>query len=189
MFITKVVIKRNAFVAHKLANANDNLHRLVWCMFPNDLKERPSVIYRIQKDVIYVISSIATIATQQVGEMFSSFQTKEFSPQFSKGMSLSFDLLANPVRTSEEGKRMALLDAESQKEWIVRQGQNFGFAVKTLDIGCYEKMFINRSPVFAVQFNGVLQVDDPIKFIVAVTNGIGKAKAYGLGMLMVTKLI
>ena len=195
-YITKAMVERNANTAKKTAYINDNLHKFVWGMFPDGLQKMPSVIYRIKNKVhknslaIYVVSSIPTKRTE---DFFSSFQIKEFNPSFVDGIYLRFDLLANPVISMpRSNRRTAILDQEKQIEWIKKQGVNNGFSIKELAIGPYEKKMIKKGskafPVFSVPFSGILRVEDSVKFKNAVENGIGREKAYGMGMLMVSKI-
>ena len=190
MYLTKITIKNCIATARKLAYCGDNLHKFVWQLFPNNLKERPSVVYRIKDGAIYIVSSMQT---SPIENMLDSFQSKEFNPSFVDGIYLRFDLLANPVVAIPRSNiRTAILDQEKQIEWIKKQGENNGFSVKELAIGPYEKKMIKKGskafPVFSVPFSGILRVEDSVKFKNAVENGIGREKAYGMGMLMVSKI-
>ena len=45
----------------------------------------------------------------------------------------------------------------------------------------------NRVTLLSVTYEGVLQVTDPEAFCCALTQGIGRGKAYGMGMLTVVR--
>jgi CRISPR system Cascade subunit CasE len=75
--------------------------------------------------------------------------------------------------------------------WIRRKGEQGGFgvneeALRPFSVGreYFEKRGI-RGLHSGVEFQGVLDVTDPAKFYETFTRGIGPAKAFGYGLLVI----
>jgi CRISPR system Cascade subunit CasE len=121
------------------------------------------------------------------------------------GQRFRFRLSANPSITMA-GKRVGLLDRRAQEDWLERKGSDqHGFLiprVETFDpfpsepqppvpqIEVNQEHMIrshqqngNGISVFAVRFDGLLEVTDPGRFRGALAKGIGHGKALGLGLL------
>ncbi len=110
-----------------------------------------------------------------------------------------FDLRANPTRKvmkldtngqpTKNGRRKPLTRIDEQANWLQRKAKESGFTiVEAPEIGfCQDQVFRKRSEhgVHAgVRFRGVLEVADPPRFEEAFYRGIGSAKGFGFGMLL-----
>tara|TARA_R110002072_G_scaffold269868_2_gene429298 strand:- start:34483 stop:35154 length:672 start_codon:yes stop_codon:yes gene_type:complete len=124
--------------------------------------------------------------------------------ELSSGQRFRFRLRANPSVT-RQGKRFGLLQTPNQEAWLARKGVQHGFAlqelasfslndldVPRLDVRISQDQMLrckqhagNRIHVFSVLFDGVLTVTEPDIFVQSIENGIGHAKALGLGLLSV----
>ena len=125
------------------------------------------------------------------------------------GQVFRFRLRANPCKIVQ-GKRMGLMDVEAQKAWLVRKGEQHGFALPPPETADYfdfvespkggpypdvrvsqDQMLTGRKHdgtkirIFSVLYEGRLTVNDPVEFNAALQTGIGHAKAMGLGLLSV----
>ncbi len=113
-----------------------------------------------------------------------------------------FDLYANPTKTvkklddsggyTKHGKRLTLMDKESQMEWLIRKASNHGFIVRDdipLQIDKPVDHRFNRRGEkglhIGVRFQGALNVTDQSAFKKAFCEGIGTAKGFGFGLLMI----
>lgn len=113
-----------------------------------------------------------------------------------------FRLTANPVRSSSEGqgqrgKVKPHLSAAHQLEWLTTRGDRHGFTVsggaddptvqatrRTRDTFVKGTGPDKQLPTITrVQFDGVLSVTDPEVLRSALVHGIGRAKAYGCGLM------
>jgi CRISPR system Cascade subunit CasE len=137
-----------------------------------------------------------------------AFFIKDIAPGFLSHKHYAFDLRANPTKAVLQrgsdgspklkangrwasGKRVPLVHHEDLRSWIDRKAADAGFRIseaKPLDIGpMVEHHFHkkeNRGYHGGVQFRGVLEVTDPVKFAQAHSKGIGSAKAFGFGLLL-----
>lgn len=99
-----------------------------------------------------------------------------------------FRLLCNPT-VKRGGKRLGLMREGEQREWLRQQGLKHGFEIAATRVSRSERMNWaqghsgRRITVQVVQFDGVARIDDPGKLATALVQGIGHAKALGLGML------
>jgi CRISPR system Cascade subunit CasE len=119
-----------------------------------------------------------------------------------------FQLCANPTKkiasksdgtVTKNGRRVPLGKREELVGWIKRKGEQGGFTVdeatlRTISRGreYFEKKDPKGQPLTglhsAVEFEGVLTVTDPAKFHGTFTRGIGSAKAFGFGLLVIAPI-
>lgn len=98
-------------------------------------------------------------------------------------------------RYEEENKArpsQAELAQQAGAAWINRQGERHGFNVHSVRVDSYLQHRISggkRNIRFStLDFNGVLTVARPDDFYRALVHGIGPAKAFGCGLMMVRRL-
>lgn len=129
------------------------------------------------------------------------------------GQRFTFRLTANPVhatrkpnedienagRDGRRGKITAHVSAHHQEQWLLERSSRHGFVVVTdeqgprLRIGRRTSVTFRRGEsggtrgcevtIAQAQFDGVLEVIDPGTLRAALTEGIGRGKAYGCGLL------
>lgn len=125
------------------------------------------------------------------------------------GQPFRFRLRANPCKTVQ-GKRTGLVEPDAQRAWLVRKGEQHGFALPASDTPDYfnfvespagqaysdvrvsqDQMLVGRQHagttirVFSVLYEGRLSVIDPCKFKATLASGIGHGKVMGQGLLSV----
>jgi len=122
--------------------------------------------------------------------------------QMESQMRLGFRLCANPAYTKsagtgKRGQIYAHVTIEQRRKWLIEKSSKWGFALEEDDFGIVASDNISfrrkhgQKPVelgIAV-YEGVLTIEDHEVFKKALTDGIGRAKAYGCGMLTVVKSI
>ena len=112
-----------------------------------------------------------------------------------------FQLCANPTKKvavqnpdgtfKKNSRRVPLSTREALIAWIKRKGEQGGFSVaedslRTIPRGReYFQTNGQRGLHSAVEFQGVLTVTDSRKFSEVFTRGIGPAKAFGFGLLVI----
>ena len=133
---------------------------------------------------------------------------------FQKGTQYKFRLMAAPAmrpsKSNTDGtrNRKPFYKQEEQKQWLVRKGERNGFSLisrepqqEWLGFDDTDLSQVTITPIgkkkgkkeektitiYAVQFDGYLQVEDPGLFYQAVKNGIGAAKGFGMGLLSLKK--
>lgn len=143
------------------------------------------------------------------------FGTKEIPDKFFKHPRYRFSLLANPTKKlrvdntdgtrKKNGRRVPLTKREDLIAWLQGKAKAGGFAVilkreddfgkevevlRTIPRGreFFHKDGRSHGTHTAVEFQGELTVTDPKKFRATVAAGIGSAKAFGFGLLVLAPL-
>jgi CRISPR system Cascade subunit CasE len=139
-----------------------------------------------------------------------SAKCNSFDIKFAAGQTLQFRLVVNPTRKEKregqkQGRRVALpdylnKDAEADaptpaQEWLSRKGLQHGFEVlwASSDDFWHGAAKGNTAtsrqtiPLYGVRFDGMLRVTDPALFDAALRTGIGPAKAFGFGLLSLSR--
>lgn len=113
-----------------------------------------------------------------------------------------FELYANPTKSvkkpdgnggfTKHGRRLTLMDKPSQMAWLSRKGKNHGFQLAEdipLRIGKPVNHSFSRKGRkglhIGVRFQGILHVTNREVFKKAFREGIGTAKGFGFGLLMI----
>jgi CRISPR system Cascade subunit CasE len=149
-------------------------------------------------------------------ELFDLLPPKRYAPELAPGEHLRFELRANAtvsrsigpktrgVRSDvvmhaihglrgearAEARRAAVQKVAS--EWLSKQGQRYGFSVAELDVCSYDVLEVARSGASPATFGildlgGIVHVQDPTRFGEVLMRGIGRAKAFGCGLMMVRR--
>jgi CRISPR system Cascade subunit CasE len=146
-----------------------------------------------------------------------SIQSKPYAPHLEAGDQLHFKLRANPVVTrngkrhdvvmdvkqqrrwkdlrSEERPALNALAYEAGSTWLASRSEKHGFALApaSLLVDGYRTHTVRRhgcAPIrfSTLDFSGVLTVTAPEMFLSALYGGIGPAKGFGCGLLLVKRV-
>ena len=112
---------------------------------------------------------------------------------------LRFRITANPVHSvawrdkdAGRGKVYGHVTVDQQKDWLVNRARKNGFALQSFDIvsrGVKKFQRQGKTVTLSVAtYEGLLHVDDVETLRNALMNGVGRAKAYGCGLLTVAKI-
>lgn len=133
------------------------------------------------------------------------WETKDYRPLLTKlkeGDTWNFRLRANPTQSSFKekdegtgrGKVHAHVTQDQQRQWLMKRSENCGFKLneQTFDVTHtqWEKFPNSRKGIRQVTirtatFEGLLTITDLEQFKATLTTGIGRAKAYGCGLLTI----
>jgi len=130
-------------------------------------------------------------------------QIKNFTPHFDVGQRFYFRLQANPTCRKAiykdkygHGKRIGLYKEEEQRQWLEKKGQHCGFVPLDTNLKAAgviqgvqkgEEMERHSLNILCIQYEGILQVTDPVIFEQALCSGIGPAKGFGCGLLSLAR--
>ena len=212
MFISRVEIPWSA------VQNPYQIHRCLWRLFPGaapesrhgNTEQRAGFLFRMET---YQTGRPARFLVQsrQRPTSVSSIQTlgcREFNPQPQLAQRLAFVLTANPIKTiidtQAEAKpdkrpnkqnqlkcRVPLVHEDQQREWLIRQ---LGAAaiVESVTILPHSPLYFRKGgyggKIVTTTFEGVLQITAPDNLLEALENGIGPAKSFGCGLLLVRRL-
>jgi len=187
-------------------------HQRLWECFPGLPEESRSFLTRI--DFLEGAVRAWLLSEQKPSKPLwcpeGAFALREIAPGFLSHRSYAFDLRVNPTKALVQrnpdgtpklknngkrasGKRVPLIDPMDLHAWIERKGTESGFRIseaKPLEIGPTVGYHFRKKEHVGVhggvQFRGILEVTDPVKFSQAHTKGIGTAKAFGFGLLLLS---
>ena len=188
-------------------NAANMLHGAIEVAFPGERQRR---LWRI--DVLngttwlmLLSETIPDLSRFQAQFGFSDrpCESRSCDELFTKivtGSRWRFRLVANPTRSVSTGERerrgkvVAESGVYAQREWLIRHAESHGFRVTpdSFDVVRSEwKLFRKgndagrRVSILQVAYEGVLEVTDAMRFLETLTQGMGRGKAFGLGMMTV----
>ena len=132
------------------------------------------------------------------------WESRDYDPllrRIESGSVWHFRLTANPTisksgEKEERGKVRGHITPAHQKQWLMNRAQKHGFALEEQAFVVVESRWLRfrkgtegGRPVtlLSVTYEGSLTVTDSALFTQALTEGIGRGKAYGLGLLTVAQ--
>lgn len=134
------------------------------------------------------------------------WQTKDYNRLMSRlqrGQQWHFRLRANPTRssfkekdkTSGRGKVYAHVTPEQQKQWLLQKAESYGFSLAEDEfnvVNTQRLLFQKgksrlRVTINTAVFEGHLTITDLERFRHTLLRGIGRAKAYGCGLLTIAR--
>ena len=100
------------------------------------------------------------------------------------------------LRGQDEKKPLPLLIREEGSNWLSSRAERFGFEFEPqrLRVDGYQRHRFFKGKggrqvsLSAVEFNGVLTVTDPRLFLEALYKGVGPAKTFGCGLMLVRRI-
>jgi CRISPR system Cascade subunit CasE len=172
-------------------------HNAIWKAFPGRPDDTRDFLFRVDRQSHGFRVLLLSEHKPAPPEGFA-WQTKEVSPGFLAHAAYRFQLKANPTtrHPGHEAKRprFAIYDEAKLRVWLARKAESAGFAVETdtLEVGApIDEAFVKdgrRGKHVAVDFSGLLRVTDRDRFIRSFNTGIGSAKGFGYGLLMLQSL-
>ncbi len=112
-----------------------------------------------------------------------------------KGTKWRFRLTANPTYSvpneNGRGRVCAHTTTEHQRQWLMKQSEKHGFALEENSFDVTRVKWYQfgkgssrkRVSMLSVTYEGILTVTDDAMFRKALTDGIGREKAYGAGLM------
>jgi len=206
MFISRVEVPWEA-----VRNPYD-VHRLLWRFFPGEAREtrtgseqeRQGFLFRIEDQHIgrptrlLVQSRRAPVCVHDMALL----GTREFNPVICAERRLAFVLTANPVKNVIDIERIAkpnkkskrcrvpIVKEEGQIAWL---GHKLTAAAELEHVTVlphaplYFKKHKHAGKLVACTFEGTMRVLDAERLVGLLENGVGPAKAFGCGLLLVRR--
>ncbi|MBI3371756.1 MAG: type I-E CRISPR-associated protein Cas6/Cse3/CasE [Betaproteobacteria bacterium] len=207
MFLSRVEIPWEA------ARNPYDVHRQLWRLFPGEEKEtrlrsddmRQGFLFRAEESGLGRTARLLVQSRQapEIAQGLTILGTREIRPEPSAGQRLCFILTANPIKTivdaerrdkpdKKSGKcRVPLIRDEDQREWLARKFAGAA-EVEAVTVQPRPPLYFRKGgrggKLACVTYEGVLRVTHSGNFISLLKNGIGHAKAFGCGLLLVRRL-
>lgn len=200
MYLTKVNISAME-AAKTFINSYYRWHQFVWKAFPERDGQTRDFLHRVEESrgdyTLYILSP-------QRPKLVSigNWETREVSSTFYDGKKYAFKVRLNPTykeprfnedkKEAKQGVRRALWDPQKISKYISHKALDNGFTILGQQIdGPYKNIsWKGAKPIThaSVEVQGVLEVTDATKFKLAATQGIGSAKGFGFGLMLLKKV-
>lgn len=196
--------------------AGDGGHRLIWTLFPDtDGKTDRDFLFRTVDDRTFLI--LSQRAPQDAHGIWCLEPPKPFLPEPRVGERYTFLLRANPavkpfhgagpgadrgdaVMHAKKAARAADLSWDREAEadaalcWLLKREERLGvqFLRQATSATGYRQVSIGRRGARSIRFStvdyeGHFEVTDPDRLMSALTRGVGKAKAFGCGLMLIRR--
>lgn len=190
------------------------LHQALWQLFSDGPDRERDFLFHRQRERPGTCLVVSQRPPRKLDGW--AVRTREYRPQLKAGQQLAFALRANPtVARSRDGRHsarhdavfdarrqaqargstMSVAEAEQQagREWLSRRAGSAGFTIAQMRIAGYDRARVHKrrqaKPILfsTLDYEGVLQVADSERLLHALLHGIGPAKAFGCGLLLVRR--
>lgn len=166
------------------------LHQWIWESLPDDPDAKRDFLFR--SDVTHGILRVLLLSERVPGESSEApWRTTEVSPTFLGHGTYRFQLRANPTfRRASDHRRLAIFDEAALRDWFARKFEAAGCEVGDLELSAPRKLQFRKGggmrpgTLCAVDASGALVVKDEEAFRAAFDAGIGPAKGFGFGLLL-----
>ncbi len=191
-------------------------HRLVWTLFPDPAGQRDFVYREAAKGIYFIVSARPAVDQHKLwhldcqpyepepvaGSRYSFILRANPSMDISRNnaRSMRVDAVMHAkMKAKERGERWSA-DAERQAalDWLFRREAEIGvrFNREACDASGYQQAVIapNRTARdrrairhSMIDYDGLLEVVDGAKFIEKLKHGIGRARAFGCGLMLIRR--
>ena len=219
MYLSRVELNTSRKSTLTTLASPQKMHATVENSFPTSLGDKKRNLWRIDKlgNALYLLvlsdgKPDFTHIVEQCGWSHSeqNWETKDYTPfleSIKTGQRWQFRLRANPVRSvrqtdtsqkqefANRGKVYAHVTVQQQEHWLLERAVNYGFSLQegSFHVVQHEvRQFMrqgNRVTLGTATFEGILEVESVELFSHALTQGIGRAKAYGCGLLTIVGVL
>lgn len=208
--MTRILLNPAKRQGRRLLTDPQAMHAAVRAAFPPDIDESSSrVLWRVDsrghEHVLYIVGPEKPDAlhiVEQAGWETRPPQTADYSRllgSLTRGQRWRFGLVANPVTSSHagvahgsRGRVVPHVTADQQLAWLKKRSEAAGFLLDD-DVAVTKRdtLRFRRSRaqvvVSVARFEGTLEVGDPEALRQTLVSGIGKARAYGCGLLTLAR--
>lgn len=212
MYLTRMELDVGKRDTRKALLAPSIFHGAIESSFPGERERR---LWRIDEFQGRYYLLLLSDQIPNVAHMVNQFgvegseqpwQTKSYNTlleRIQNGSAWRFRLTANPtksIKASEPGRRgtvCAHITPEYQLKWLLDRCEAHGFSIDPEEVivtkNQWQRFYKGeqrKKPVslLAVTFEGILTVTDEVRFRQTLVKGIGRGKAFGLGLLTVIRL-
>ena len=190
MYLSQWHFKRTKTESGDISNPY-NAHKALWKAFHGREKEKREFIYRMdKKEDGYFVIMLSEYKPEPTVDL-DLLRLTESQLVFEPKTHYRFSLRANPVkRLSEQRCRVPLVGEENLNAWLSRKIMGSATLVETVPVLRTDLNFCkgnNWGKITTVDFEGVIKCEDKYKLFELVKSGIGAAKAFGCGLLLLKR--
>ncbi len=202
---------------HSVMGGGYRIHQALWRLFGDEPNANRDFLYRQERVNGLPGFLMVSRRKPEDREGLWQVEFKEYHPKVSTGQRLAFSMRVNPVisRRDEAGRQhrhdvvmdlkrsqrdlgkevnQAELVQKAMWSWLERRSANAGFLVdqESLLTEGYQQQELRKNKGQRIRFSsvdcsGILTVSDNNRFVKTLFHGIGPAKAFGCGLLLVRR--
>jgi CRISPR system Cascade subunit CasE len=196
MYLSKVAVD------WKMSRNPYNLHQALWSLFPDRPNESRSFLFHVQSNNPGDAATLLMLSRNQPTVKSESSQIVQ-GPKDLTALKLIADqtyrfvLTANPTKVIKDRDdksrkvRVPLIREEQQVDWLFRKLHGAALletAIARTNLPIYfHKPGHGAGKIVTVTFEGVLRVTTPEELFKRMMEGIGPAKGFGCGLLLVRR--
>ena len=193
MYLSRVELDPTRRSTMAALAAPQKLHGAVESAFTGERRRR---LWRLDRlgERLYLL-----LLSEDVPELSGSYDP--LLQRVEPGSSWQFRLTANPTKCckdpkapAERGTVAAHCSTKYQKQWLLDRAAKHGFAltedsftVTRVQWQHFAKHGTRPVTLLAVTYEGILQVTDAEQFRALLCQGMGRGKAYGLGLMTIMR--
>lgn len=209
MYLSRIELDETRRATLRAIEAPQKLHGAVERSFSGERRRRLWRLDRLNGRLYLLLLSEERPDLSAIAEQFGPkaeadhAETRDYTPllqRIRQGSVWQFRLTANPTRSCSgkgrsdaRGKVLAHCTVEYQKQWLLERAHKHGFAIEPDGFTVTASRWLHfskgsdqrRVSLLSVTYEGTLQVTDASLFCDLLTNGMGRGKAYGLGLMTV----
>lgn len=178
-------------------------HQLVWELMRQSDDHQRDFLWRWDDAELWILGANLPNSNQK----FEAIQHTIFAPKVVVGQNLEFQVRCNPVIRIKDGDRRKKVDAVMHlkkhdrgdmtqdelnyfacKKWVDKK-EGFGVLDGTLKVDAYQQVRFQRKSskiqYSTVELSGLLRIDNVEKFEKALFEGLGSAKGFGCGLMLI----
>lgn len=197
MYLSKVAVD------WRMSRNPYSLHQALWSLFPDRPDESRSFLFHVQSNKPGKAASLLMLSRHQPTVKSNSSQIvrgpKDLTPlRIIADQKYRFLLTANPAKVIRDRDdvsrklRVPLIREEQQLDWLSRKLDGAASLETTITRTnppiYFQKPGHGAGKVVTVTFEGVLKVTTPAELVKRMTEGIGPAKGFGCGLLLLRRV-
>lgn len=203
MYLTKIDLDIQSRHVWRLLSDAYRMHVLL-CKACGCDRQEGKVLYRIadvkHRPTLYVHSLVQLDEDTFSPGMHISAEREMtgWLANIAEGDNLRFSLIAVPSKkvkndTSRNSRRVVLRDPEERRRWLEKQGTAKGVRFTAVREGPEKLTYVGKDSgqhafnICGYEYSGRLLVTDTDAFREGIAGGVGPEKAFGYGLLLVTR--
>ncbi len=180
-----------------------SLHRVIYSLFPQSDNAVPadSRILYADKGGDYRSRQILILSDReplsQIDGRYGVVRTRTLPAGFLDHEAYGFEVIVNPTHRSSASRNLVpVRGRDAIAHWFVQRSPAWGFSVDPerlqvdqVEVQQFRYKNLHEVTIAQAYLRGILQVTERDRFKTSFANGIGRARAFGCGLLQIVPVI
>lgn len=200
-------LDRRAVKALRITDAY-SLHRVVYSLYP-DVRDTEQKTASTPSGILYadrggdhrgrqILMLADRMPAEAVERDYGRVKSKEVPPEFLQHAKYRFKVIVNPTRRDSASRKLVpMRGREAVADWFAQKSiGSWGFSVSKdhlqvdrIEVQQFKDKHRRQVTVAQAHVQGLLTVVDAAAFRSSFTKGVGRARAYGCGLLQIVPVI